>query len=171
MGTSGALTQVVGVVALCAGVLVAPAPSAAQSTASTDTLNSTPEQQLLSRIAEGIEGLRGEFPQLAEFKISDHCDADRLVISYAYRTRHSKFRGGWSSGVPNPDADGLWFYIDVHDPSSTAQIHTQPVVPRYRYEDKEVMLLMLEGAETKPLAGAVVQILLDHGVTAFNRWD
>jgi hypothetical protein len=66
--------------------------------------------------------------------------------------------------VPNPDPDGVWFHVDLHDPGSAAQIHTQPVVEELRFGDKRVMLLVLDGARTEGLAGVLRQLLLDHGV-------
>ena len=50
-------------------------------------------------------------------------------------------------------------------PPRSGQIHTQPVVPRYRYRDKRVMFLILEGLRTDSISGALVQILRDNGVS------
>ena len=66
--------------------------------------------------------------------------------------------------MPNPDDDGVWFYIDFHDPGSMAQIHTQPVVPKGVLGDKRAMVLILEGAETKPLADSIRDVLRKNGV-------
>ena len=63
----------------------------------------------------------------------------------------------------------MWFYIDFHEPNSTAQIHTQPVVPPLFFWDKKVMFLILEGKRTKELAGVLREILLRHGVTTEPR--
>jgi hypothetical protein len=123
-------------------------------------------QSAIDGIATGIERLKGQYPQLAEFSSREHCDRDRLIISYGYRTHEAPHTGGWTSGVPNPDEDGVWFYIDLHHPDSQAQIHTQPVVPRYRFEAKEVMFLMLEGERTESIRGAILEIFRDNGVTA-----
>lgn len=123
-------------------------------------------EEAIQAIAADIEGLKGEYPQLAEFSAAAHCEPDRLVVSYGYRTHQPEGRGGWAGAVPNPDDDGVWFYIDFHDPDSTAQIHTQPVVPPRRFRDKKVMFLILEGAQTKPLAGALEKVLAENGVTA-----
>lgn len=118
----------------------------------------------LQGIAAGIERLKTRYPQLAAFSCREHCDWDRLTIEYGYRTHAPTHSGGWTAGVPNPDDDGVWFYIDFHDPASQRQIHTQPVVPRFRYRDKRVMFLMLEGSRTHSISGALVQILRDNGV-------
>ncbi len=118
----------------------------------------------LQGIAAGIERLKNRYPQLAAFSCREHCDGDRLTIDYGYRTHVPTHSGGWTAGVPNPDDDGVWFYIDFHDPASQRQIHTQPVVPRYRYRDKRVMFLILEGPRTDGISGALVQILRDNGV-------
>jgi hypothetical protein len=63
----------------------------------------------------------------------------------------------------------VWFYIDVHDPDSNLQLHTQPVVPRWRLRDKRVMVLLLEGHQTKTLDGKISRILLDHGARGDDR--
>ena len=115
-------------------------------------------------IAEAIERLKGQFPQLAEFTAEKHGDSSRLAITYGYRTHRAKHRGGWTAGVPNPDPDGVWFYIDFHDPGSAAQIHTQPVVPPLHFRDRKVTFLILEGETTKRLAASLHQIMLNHGV-------
>ena len=118
----------------------------------------------MERIAAAIEQAKGAYPQLAGFSAKEHFDRQELVISYGYKTHRSKRRGGWASGVPNPDPDGVWFYVDFHDPDSQAQIHTQPWVEDLRYRDKKVMVLILEGSRTKSFALKLHQILLQHGV-------
>lgn len=127
-----------------------------------------PYASTLLAIARSIEALKPEYPQLAEFS-SAHVDVDGLEITYAYRTERAARTGGWTSGVPSPTDGGVWLYIDIHDPDSKAQIHTQPVVPRYRFREKRVMLLLREGAGTRPLEGALVRILQSHGVRATDR--
>ena len=128
-----------------------------------------PYASTLLAIARSIEALKPEYPQLAEFSASAHGDVDELKITYAYRTEPPARTGGWTSGVPSPTEGGVWFYIDIHDADSAAQIHTQPVVPRYRFREKRVMLLLREGAGTKPLEGALVRVLETHGVRAIDR--
>jgi len=118
----------------------------------------------LCSIARSIEGMKAEYPQLAEFSAAAPCDGQTLAITYGYHTKAAPRTGGWTSGVPHPTEDGVWFFIDIHDADSMAEIHRQPMVPRYRFRDKEVQLLLLEGARTKSLHGALVKVLLDHGV-------
>jgi hypothetical protein len=122
------------------------------------------EEDALRAIARDIEGLGAEYPQLREFSARDAFDAQRRAISYAFHTHRSQRRAGWATGVPNPDADGIWLHIDFHDPSSTAQIHTQPMTMRRHYGDAEVSFLILEGADTTSCAGAIVDVLRRHGV-------
>ena len=119
--------------------------------------------KVLLAVARGIADLRREYPQLGEFLPSDHADPKALRIAYGFHTHRPQGRAGWTSGVPNPDDDGVWFYIDFHDPNSMAQIHTQPVVPKGVLGDKRVMLLILEGVETRPLAGSLRDILRKNG--------
>ena len=83
-------------------------------------------------IAKDIAALKDRYPQLADFDVDKHCQPDDLKISYGYRTHDPEHRGGWTAAVPNPDPDGIWFYIDFHDPKSMRQIHTQPVVRECR---------------------------------------
>jgi hypothetical protein len=116
-------------------------------------------------IGRSIEALKAQHPQVRLFTVKDNVDASRLLISYDYKTHEPKRRGGWTSGVPAPDADGIWFYIDIHEPDSTAQIHTQPVTVPMFLGDKKVTFLILEGKETKSASAAIRKILSDHGVT------
>lgn len=121
-------------------------------------------QTALERITAGIEGLKSDYPQLSDFTAETHYEPARLVIRYGYKTHKAPGGGGWTSGVPHPDDEGVWFYIDIHDPASTAQVHRQPIVQRYRFLDQEVMFLMLEGRKTESLHGAIVQIFVRNGV-------
>jgi hypothetical protein len=66
--------------------------------------------------------------------------------------------------VPNPNDDGVWFYIDFHDPHSTRQIHTQPMIAKYCLGDQRLSFLILEGKKSKPVGGNIWQILQQHGV-------
>lgn len=121
--------------------------------------------ETLRAVAKDIAALRNDFPQLKQF-VADLADVENLRISYGYRTHTPNHRGGWTSGVPNPDDDGVWFHLDFHDDDSMAQIHTQPVVPLGRLGKKVVMLLILEGVKTKPLSGRIWEILKKNGVRA-----
>ena len=128
-----------------------------------DPVAVTDEEAILA-IAKAIEDRRAEFPQLAEFSAAEHCDPARRSITYGHNMPPSTSRGGWTAGVPAPDDDGIWFYIDFHDPSSTEQIHTQPVVaPRHR-GDKRVMFLILEGENTRSVVPTFAEIMAAHGV-------
>ena len=120
-------------------------------------------QKFIVKVAQDIEGIKKDYAQLAEFSIEKHCDPDELKIRYGYKTHRSKRRGGWTAGVPNPDDDGIWFYIDLHDPDSTRQIHTQPATIKPYYRDKRVMFLILEGKKTKKARGKLYEILKNNG--------
>jgi hypothetical protein len=132
-------------------------------------MESTPSHRdLLSRIADGIAALRAEYPQLAEFDPDRHRDLESLRIAYGYRTHRPTHRGGWTAGVPNPDDDGVWFHIDLHDADSTAQVHTQPAVAPLHCGETRVTFLILEGARTRKLAGVLREILIECGVRGFR---
>ena len=125
----------------------------------------TKEEKLAILVfARGIEALKKDYPQLADFSAAKHCQSEDLSISYDFNTHEPERRGGWTSGVPNPDPDGIWFYVDIHDPDSTRQIHTQPVVEQLCWGKKRVLLLMLEGKKTKHAGSAIRGVLLKNGV-------
>ena len=117
----------------------------------------------LQSIAQDIVGLKNEFPQLSEFLPSKNVENEQLIISYGYHTHTAAYHGGWTSGVPNPDDDGVWFYIDFHEADSQAQIHTQPETIAMCLGSKRVSFLMLEGQKTKSLAGRIWTVLQNHG--------
>jgi hypothetical protein len=126
----------------------------------------SPDADMLAAIASEIEVLKAEYPQLAEFSAQKNVATAALSISYGYRTHKAEPRGGWTSGVPNPDDDGLWFHLDFHDPASTAQIHTQPMTIREQcFGGMKVGFLILEGSKTVSVNGALWRILRRHGVT------
>jgi hypothetical protein len=141
----------------CFGALAFPAPGIASTFA--------PDANTLASIARDIEGLKGTYPQIGEFSSQSHLNTQRLTISYAYRTHKARHPGGWTSGVPNPDEDGIWFHIDFHDPASAAQIHTQPMTIRpHCLSDMRVGFLLLEGPGTTSVNAALWGILKKHGV-------
>src|SRR5688572_7769079 len=82
---------------------------------------------ILKAVALDIERLKGDFPQLQDFSAARNLRAGPPGIGYAYRTHAPARTGGWTSGVPHPDVDGIWFHIDLHDPDSNLQLHAQPV--------------------------------------------
>ena len=130
--------------------------------------NSLSATNALFAIAHDIEGLKNSYPQLKAFSATNSVYLHRMEISYEFSTHHSLSQGGWSSGVPNPNKDGVWFIIDFHDPDSSLQIHRQPSYRKAHFADKAVMFLILEGTETKSIQGEVWRILYAHGVTT-NR--
>jgi hypothetical protein len=118
----------------------------------------------IERIGAGIANLRAEFPQLNSFSVSQHVHAERWEIEYGYHTHRVWNRAGWVGGVPNPDDDGVWFFIDFHRPDSQRQIDRQPVVPPYCFGEEQVLFLILQGKNTKSVADAVWQVLEQQGV-------
>jgi len=119
--------------------------------------------EFIEKVSREIAILKKKYPQLSEFSATNHVNFVELKISYAYHTHRAEHRGGWTAGVPNPDADGIWFYIDLHNANSTAQIHTQPVTIPLCFGDDRVSFLILEGADTKPVSGEIQKILERHG--------
>src|SRR3989338_2495952 len=118
----------------------------------------------LRAIAQDIEKLKNELPQLKEFSVNQNLDTSRLVISYQFHTHKPERLVGWTGGVPNPDDDGIWFYIDFHERDSQSQIHTQPVTIPLSLEKKRVSFLMLQGKKTKSLESHIMNILKKNGV-------
>ena len=118
----------------------------------------------LRAIAQDIEKLKNEFPQLKEFSLTKSLDSKRLVISYDFHTHEPERRVGWTGGVPNPDDDGIWFYIDFHERDSQAQIHTQPVTIPLSLGKKRVSFLILQGQKTKSLESHIMSILKKNGI-------
>ena len=115
-------------------------------------------------IAEDIEKISRVYPQLINFRAVDQRDC---AISYGHKTHKATTRGGWSSGVPHPDPDGIWFYIGIYDPNGPAaslQLHTQPVVANWWLGSRKVMFLILEGKQTKRAAGELMKILERYGM-------
>jgi hypothetical protein len=117
----------------------------------------------IGRIASDIANLKSTFPQLKNFSVAENANADELRISYGYHTHKPDGLAGWTAGVPNPDEDGIWFYIDFHEVDSTAQIHTQPITRPFCIGNKRVSFLSLEGRHTKPMDEAIFKILEKHG--------
>jgi hypothetical protein len=122
----------------------------------------------LQAIARDIAALKPQFPQLQDFSPAKHVRVEELVISYELHTYRPQRQdghpfGGWSAYVPNPYSDGVWFHINFHDPESRSQIDTQPVAAHPCLGGKRITFLILEGKETKPLAGRIQAILTRHG--------
>jgi hypothetical protein len=134
-------------------------PATSQASAERAPASASPAVALMEDIARDIEALGATHPQLAGFRAAEHLHRDQLVISYEFHTHPPRGRGGWTAAVPNPDADGIWLYVDLHDPQSTAQIHTQPVVPTIHVLGQTLFMLLLEGESTRPASGDLHAIL------------
>jgi hypothetical protein len=52
--------------------------------------------RLIAGIADDIAGLKVTYPQLEDFSVAKHVQADNYVISYSYHTHKPTGRGGWS---------------------------------------------------------------------------
>src|SRR5215472_6018921 len=120
--------------------------------------------KIITAIGQDIANLKAQFPQLRKFSVSKNVLSERLIIDYDYHTHRSQIRGGWRAQVPEPDDDGVWFYIDFHDPASGSQIDTQPGDPQDCFEDKKVQFLILQGDKTRRVSGEIWEILHRHGV-------
>ncbi len=120
--------------------------------------------EFIKKVSEEITNLKETYPQLKEFSIKKHADIENLKIDYSYNTHKSERSGGWTSGVPNPNPDGIWFYIDLHDKDSTAQIHLQPMTgTSLQFSNKSICFLILEGTATKSVSNKILSILERNG--------
>jgi hypothetical protein len=124
---------------------------------------------ILKALAMDIEKLKADFPQLRDFSAATHLHAEPPSIHYAFRTHAPARTGGWTSGVPNPDPDGVWFYIDLHDPGSKLQVHTQPATAPLCLGESKVSLLVLEGRDTRSVYGPIWSALAKHGARECGR--
>ncbi len=126
--------------------------------------------KIMTSIARDIENLKVSYPQLKKFSIKKHLNTDKLRIVYDYHTHEPAHTGGWSSGVPSPDNDGISLFIDFHDSASTAEMHTQPmtIVPCC-LGDKRISFLLLEGKETKSVNVPIWKILRKYGVKECDK--
>ena len=116
-------------------------------------------------IATDIEGLRPRFPALVEYRASTAERRD-CYISYGWHT-HRGSGAGWAGSVPNPDRDGVWFYIGIYDPAgpdAESQINTQPMTPDRRLGSRKVMFLVLEGEAAPGVGAAILDVLSRHGM-------
>lgn len=116
-------------------------------------------------IADEIATIRGTYPQLAGFEAT----ATDCTITYAHHTHRATHVGGWAAGVPNPDPDGVWFYMGVWDPAdpvqAMAQINTQPLTPERWIGKRRVTYLILEGEQTTRVGDELLAILKHHEMT------
>jgi len=144
----------------CVSVLLA----AASAAASTSTDLSVDYARVLREVAQDIAALKSEYPQLVDFDAATGSNSKAASITYQFHTHAPPRSGGWTSGVPNPDSDGLWLYIDFHDADSTLPIHTQPITAVQCVGEKRVSFLIMEGNATRRVEGAIEKILRDHGV-------
>ena len=120
--------------------------------------------KVIAAIGQDIAKLNAKFPQLSEFSVSKNVLSERLIIDYNYHTRWYHTRHGSRALVPEPDDDGVVFYIDFHDPASRSQNDNQPGDPQDCFEDKEVQFRILQGQKTNPVADEIRKILERHGV-------
>jgi hypothetical protein len=142
-------------------ILGAAACSAPAPTPITPTFPAT-----CAAIAADLETLRPQFPALVEYR-GDTAQKHACWIEYGWHTHRSTGTGGWTSGVPNPDRDGVWFYIGIYDPNgpeASSQINTQPMTPNWWLGDRKVMVLFLAGDDVHGLGEQVMVVLTKHGL-------
>ncbi len=156
--------------AACASGPPSPAPSTARADRSAPShAAAAPDLDATCRaIAADIRRLRDRFPQLADVERARITMGRSCRISFEHRCHRATHAGGWSAAVPNPDPDGVWFYLGLWDESdpaeAAAQINTQPVMPLRTLGGKRVTFLILEGKATRPLGGELLRILKRHGL-------
>jgi hypothetical protein len=118
-------------------------------------------KETLAAIIGDIDALKSRCPQLAAFDRHRDTSSEGLYVSYDFHTHRPEHLAGWRGGVPEPDDDGVWLYIDLHDPSSRAQLHTQPSrLPTYRVAGRVLLFIMMEGqrvARCEPAVRAAVE--------------
>jgi hypothetical protein len=139
------------------------------SCAGVTSAHSQDRLSILKAVAEDIENLKADFPQLRDFSAIKNLHAEPPAISYMFRTHEPARTGGWTSGVPDPDADGIWFHIDLHDPDSKLELHTQPVTASLCLKESRVAFLILEGRDTRSLYGPIWSVLKKHGARECGR--
>ena len=143
--------------------------------AQTDTPDPAPASQVktITAIGQDIANLKAKFPQLREFSVSKDVLSERLIITYEYHThiyqiggssRSNPWTGSRARAWPEPDDDGVWLYIDFHDPASGSRYDAQPGDPQDCFEDKKVQFSILQGKKTNPAADEIREILKRHGV-------
>ncbi len=126
----------------------------------------TQYREFIKITSDEITMLKKTYPQLKKFSIDEHVDIENLRIDYSYHTHESDRGVGWTSGVPHPYSDGIWFYIDLHDKNSSAQIHTQPVTGiSFKFGKKNICFLILEGSETKSISDDIISIFKQNGAS------
>jgi hypothetical protein len=120
------------------------------------------------QIAEDIDRIAPRYAQLANFTVS-RALVRPCTIDYQFHTHAPQTAGGWSSAVPAPDRDGIWFYIGVWDPNDPAeassQINTQPVMPRWQIGERRVTFLVRDGDPSGRASEALHDILKRRGMT------
>src|SRR5215471_7809262 len=153
-------------------VLLCVAFSCAGQSGTPDTAPAS-QVKIINAIGQDIANLKAKFPQLREFSVSNNVLSQRLIISYEYHThiyqiggssRSNPWTGSRARAWPEPDDDGVWFYIDFHDPASGSRYDTQPGDPQDCFEDKKVQFSILQGKKTNPVADEIRKILEQHGV-------
>src|SRR5262245_38096661 len=78
----------------------------------------------LLAIADDIEKLKREYPQLKSFSPSRNLipGPDRPALEYKFHTRQPLGQEAWRVRIPQPKEDGVWFYINIHNPDSLEPI-------------------------------------------------
>jgi hypothetical protein len=117
---------------------------------------------IVINIAKEIELLKKDFPQLREFELSKNINKRNCKIDYKYKCHKSERKGGWTSGVPNPGPDGLWFYIALWDENFPAESISQINPDIWEIQDRRVTYIILEGENTKQINKEIIRILEKH---------
>jgi hypothetical protein len=152
--------SVFALIALCSSVgMAAPVPATAPAVPLDDV-------QTLRAIAQEIETLKANFPQLKKFSAAKNFDEKKRAIDYDYRTHRAPHRAKGMPATRVPGDEGIWFHIDIHDVEAGGQKDAEPVILKMCFGPKKrVQFLILEGARTAPLNATLFAVLRRHGVT------
>ncbi|MBI5528684.1 MAG: PKD domain-containing protein [Deltaproteobacteria bacterium] len=139
----------------CASVGAGPPADAAKAVAPDAGVR--PEcARIVEDIAREIERLKPEHPKLEKFSVAEAVRPARCEISYSHKTHRSTTRAGWTAGFPEPDPDGIAFYVHLYNKEEQAgQIDTQPVMPPWHIGEWKVTFLVREG-EKAPRAADLI---------------
>lgn len=151
-----------GLLAAACSPPAAPAPAPALAPAAPGAAAAGTPAEIIAAIAADLAALGTTCPRLAAFDPQTAIGPSGLDLDYTFHTHAPKRRGGWTAAVPNPDPDGIFLHVDLHDPGSTAQIHTQPIVPMRDVAGMKLMMLLLEGEAGPPCAPAIDAVLAKH---------
>lgn len=109
-------------------------------------------------IARDLIALRRRYRALASMRAV--VEDGECTFSLAYHVGAPAGGAGYAGGIPVPQDDGVWFHLELYDPTgpnAMSQVNSQPVLPPWWIGARRVTWLARSGARATVVDGKTLE--------------